>query len=279
MRLASYTLLLLATSFAAQVKQDSRVRLVATANGWSLATVAKLQPLADKTARIIDELVPGPSQDYPSDGIICFEAPLTWVADGNAPAPITYANGLVKDDPPEAHGGVVRIALGDGSAVSPEEFVFQLSHELAHVKMGHRVDNYLEETFATAVSFEVLTRFGYSAYIPIATKSYLENLPVETLEALANGKWKVTRRYWSQRARMEPPKDLRAIATERGFQMVGAHLILHDRHVRWQELIGASVSNPCTASTSADGFSVCLPDLSRMRAQRSLLKPLGLKPK
>jgi hypothetical protein len=241
--------------------------------------VAKLQPLADQITRIVDDLIPGASQDYPGDGIVCFEAPARWkkpeyTAAGFAPPPVTIASERVYDEPPEAHGNEVRIVLNAGPDPSSNDFVFQLSHELAHVKMGHRTDNYLNETFAVALSFEVLLRFGYGAYVLQNEALYMSP---SLLESLVHGRWNALRDYWLSAAKAEALKTPSEQLSDRSFQMVGSVLILHNQNLRWRELLDVSAANTCALNTPANRFDVCPPDFSRMHGQRSFLKPLGLK--
>jgi hypothetical protein len=41
-------------------------------------SVTLLQPVADRVAFEVDNLIPGTPSDYPEDGIICFEAESSW---------------------------------------------------------------------------------------------------------------------------------------------------------------------------------------------------------
>src|SRR5262249_48050974 len=50
----------------------------------------------------------------------------------------------------------VRIALDPKALLCEPELVLELGHELAHIKMDPRYDNYLVETFAMAVSLRTL---------------------------------------------------------------------------------------------------------------------------
>ena len=182
------TLLLLGSSAEAQIAQKTRIVLAAST--FTPQALKELQPIADQVSQIVDELVPGTPLDYPPAGIICFESPARWSsreykAMGYGVPPVTINGPRILDEPPEAIGNTVRIAVHDVQAPDRWRFAFQLSHELAHVKMGARSDNYLEETFATALSLEVLRRLGYEGYLLISEGTYLQELPPTVQKALA----------------------------------------------------------------------------------------------
>jgi hypothetical protein len=268
------TLLLPGSSTGAQVAQKTKVVLVAST--FTPQALRELQPVADQVSQIVDELVPGTPPDYPPGGIICFEAPARWTtpaytAMASDVPPVTIVGPRISDEPPEAIGNAVRIAVHDVQAPDRWRFAFQLSHELAHVKMGARSDNYLDETFATALSFEVLRRLGYEGYLLISEGTYLHQLPSEPQKALALGDWSEAQTYWLGHSKTQGQRK-----DDRPFQTLGAVLILRKRRgPQWTELLNASSANVCASSLSAGTFRVCDPDLSKMRGQKSFLLLLG----
>jgi hypothetical protein len=84
--------------------------------------------------------------------------------------------------------------------------VYQLSHELTHVKMGVRTDNYLDETFAVDASFEVLRRFGYEKYLLMNKDEYLHRLPPTVQTALARERWREAQAYWIEQSKTQGQK-------------------------------------------------------------------------
>ncbi len=90
----------------------------------------------------------------------------------------------------------MRIALNGIQPFDRWRLVYQLSHELAHVKMGVRIDNSLIETFATAVSTEVLRRLGFQGYLMRVEGEDIQILPELIQQQLAYNKWADLKSYW-----------------------------------------------------------------------------------
>ncbi len=270
-------LLLCSVSLEAQKWQGMKVTLAAST--FTQAQLQELQPVADEVTRLVDTLIPGKPQDYPADGIVCFEAPASWKAKSVKPAyspPITFKGPHSTDEPPEAPANTLRIALDEIPGPNRLSLAFQLAHELAHVKMGNRTDNYLIETFAMALSYEVLHRLGYEGYLLENEGLYLKGLPPIPQEALAWEHLEKARAYWLDASKMEALKQPPEQLSGRSFQTLGAILILRSSHLHWAELLNVSSQNLCSTSTSANVFRVCAPDLPRMTRLCSFLEPLGL---
>jgi hypothetical protein len=139
---------------------------------------ALLRAIADRVGVEVDRLIPGQSAAYSADGIFCYVGPGT---------PITLVGAK----------GDIKIALS--AKVLPAnyaEFVFELSHELAHVKMDARYDNYLVETLAVAVSLRVLKAVGSLPARQADIALYKENLPQNVRSAIEIQDWETARGYW-----------------------------------------------------------------------------------
>ncbi len=230
------------------------------------------QPLADEIAMIIDEMIPGIPEDYPADGIVCYEAPSRWTtlaykAQGFAPPPVTVSGPRILDEPQEVVGGRVRIAL---QAVDRSQFAFQLSHELAHVKMGSRTDNYLDETFAVAVSYEVLRRLGYQGYLLVNEGLFIQGLTPVIQKHLAYQEWKAVQSYWRDTSRNQANN-----LGDRSFQTVGALLLLRDKGPNWSKLFNIGRLNTCAATVRPQTFEICNPNLPKLKMLRHELQTLG----
>ena len=268
---------LVSTRSGAEAKALPEMKVTLAASTFTSEALKELQPLADQVSRIVDELIPGEPQDYPHDGIVCFEAPARWTTPeflkaGFSSPPVTLNGAHVYDEPVEAKNNAVRIAVTGVKAPDKWRFAFQLSHELAHVKMGTRTDNYLDETFAVALSYEVLRRLGYEGYLLICEGTDLHKLPSAPQQALASGQWDEAKAYWLIQAKTQNKR-----IDDRTFQTLGAVLILWQKDApHWGELFNAGSENTCSSSAPVNTFQVCDPDLSKMRHQNSLLKRLGL---
>jgi len=120
-----------------------------------------LQNLADRVAATIDRLIPGRVTKSNQPEFLCYIAPDFWRGAAYDPPPITLIGAARLGEPKAARAGTVRIALDSLVLPNHAELVYELAHELAHVKMDPRYDNYLVETLAVAASLEALTVMGF----------------------------------------------------------------------------------------------------------------------
>ncbi|MDR3753238.1 MAG: hypothetical protein P4K93_10650 [Terracidiphilus sp.] len=241
---------------------------------FSQVAIKEFEPVAAQVSSLIDSLIPGFAKGYPPAGIICFEAPPNlgegW---GANPPPITLTGPKLPGEPSETVAGTIRIALFKVQPRDKFRFAFQLSHELAHVKMGPRSDNFLDETFAVAVSYEVLRRLGYEGYLLINQGLYVQDLPLQIQKSVSYGKWKDAQIYWLDQAQKQGES-----MGDRPFQTLGAFLLLRGRGPRWNDLLNISYLNSCPNRVADDQFHICPPDLPRMRVASRELRALGFKP-
>ncbi len=183
-------LFLIVVSFAAlganaTPRPSTPTRIVLDPTTFPKISRPLLQETADQVAKTIDELIPG---DYPgssSSTILCFVADGKW-----ADKPRALVGKPWKIEPPGARLYTMRVALTP--QVLPgawQRLVFQLAHELAHLKMDARVDNNALEAFAVAVSLEVLHRLEYDPYRESNERFYTQSIPPEVMSALNRGEW------------------------------------------------------------------------------------------
>jgi len=225
--------------------QDARLRVVLDPASFGGPAYRALQDTADQVAHEVEQLIPGASSDTE---VFCFAPPPQW-----GHAPITLAGELQPGEPAASARYAVRIALS--RSVLPanrERFAFQLAHELAHVRMDPRVDNDILETFAVAVSFEVLDRMGYGRYLQAATQSLIVPLPLEIRAALGNGSWNDVKLYLKQQQpyHQQHPFDYSLAAA-------GAVLIRATHTFRWSQLFGIGLKNQCPVRTDPPRFQFC----------------------
>jgi len=226
--------------------QDVRLRVVLDPTSFAGPSYDALQKVADQVARVVEELIPGTSPDNPD--VFCFAPPPQW-----GHTPITLAGEPQSGEPAAAARYPVRVALS--RSVLPgdwERFAFQLAHELAHVRMDPRFDNDILETFAVAVSFEVLDRMGYSRYLRAAIQSLIAPLPSEIRVALANGSWDDVNLYLKQRRQYheQHPFDYSLAAA-------GAVLIRAVHALPWGRLFGIGLKNQCPSRADPPRFQFC----------------------
>ena len=250
------------------------MKVILDSETFSPQAVKDLDPVAVQVTAIIDALIPGHPRDYPSGGIVCFDATKSAgsVAWQNNPPPITLTGPKLPGEPGATVAGTLRIALFGIQPSDKWRLALQLSHELAHVKMGARIDNYLEETFAVAASYEVLRRLGFEGYLLKNKGIDLEGLPPQIQKSISWGEWKQIGVYWIERSKLQGNR-----MDDRPFQTLGAILLLRDRGPNWSDLFDISRFNSCPVSTTVEPFRVCPPDISKMRRAKHELKALGLR--
>jgi hypothetical protein len=256
---------------SAQISFPTKVAL--DRETFSPSDYLALQQLADTVAQTVDELIPGRMSEFIYGDILCYQ-----VRDTDDPAletamhaPITISATIrYTHEPSAVVAGRTRIALYGVEPLRRERFVYQLAHELAHVKMGVRLDNYLIETLAVAVSQEVLIRMGMTAYLQMEFNTEMLQLPESVQDAYRTADIVALRTYWRGVISSE---ELRV--DNRPFQALGAALI-RMRAVRWRSLLGIGLMNShCPLNNPPSNYTTCPPDLQRMLAIAPILESLG----
>jgi hypothetical protein len=194
-----------------------------------------MQQLADVVNKTVDQLIPGFASDLPQGIILCYQVPQSvHYFDTTDPPPITLSDSkLHAYEPNSVRAGQVRIALRYVDN-HPQQFAFQLAHELAHVKMGVHLDNYLIETLAVAVSYEVLIRMQWATYVKEEIDIDIAALPEPLQIAFKNQDFGALRSFWQQRS---PHEGI--CLSDRSFQTVGA-ILIRRQQVPWAHLLGTS---------------------------------------
>jgi len=226
--------------------QEARLRVVLDPASFAGSTYNAMQNVADQVARVVEQLIPGTSPD--NIDVFCFAPPSGW-----GHTPITLAGERQSGEPTASARYPVRVALS--RSVLPadwERFSFQLAHELAHVRMDPRFDNEILETFAVAVSFEVLERMGYASYLQRAIESLIAPLPAQIRVALANGSWSQVNLYLRRQRQYheEHPFDYSLAAA-------GAVLIRAAHALPWSRLSGIGRKNQCPPRADPPRFQFC----------------------
>jgi hypothetical protein len=195
-------IVLLIVKATASAQQPS-TKLTLDRETFSPAGYAALQELAHQVAATIDQLIPGQVSEFVHGDILCFQVTTKTLGKAtDAPSPpVTISNDYkLSYEPTASVAGRTRIALFEVEPLYTTSyrarFVYQLSHELAHVKMGVRIDNSLIETLAIAVSHEVLVRQGMIAYANSEFNEQMHRLPDEVQRAYAAGSLTEPQRYW-----------------------------------------------------------------------------------
>ncbi len=211
---------------------------------------ALLRAVADRVAVVVDRLIPGQATSYPADGIPC--------SIGAAEAPVTLVG---------AKGGVRIVLSAKVLPTNYSELVFELAHELAHVKMDARYDNYLVEAFAVAVSLRVLKAVGSNPARQADIAMYTDELPQEVQAAIEREDWGTAKRYWQSKIPSRGAGDF-------SLAFLGALILEAARQPVWQELLNAGESSEDCVVPDEE-FQVCSPALSRMTGLAPALRALG----
>ena len=253
-------------------KKPASMRVILDTETFSPQALANLGPTAANVAALVDELIPGTPANYPLGGILCFEATPAWGGPWvSSSPPITLAGPKLPHEPIQSKGGAIRIAVFGVQPSDNWRFAFQLAHELGHVEMGATGDNYLDETFATALSFEVLRRLGYQGYLLRVEGDFVSQLPPKVQESLAFGRWEEIQRYW-----LTETKDQGMRMDDRPLQTLGALLLLRGSGPKWADLLNIAALNDCPSRTAAVSLQICPPDFARIKKKaRRELKDLG----
>ncbi len=253
---------------------------------FPLSRYREMQMIADKVALTVDQVIPGQVESFPDSGIVCYIAPKAWNDDHLHPPPITLVGPKQNGEPESAHQNTVRIAVNDqvlsSTYAGEAEFVFELTHELAHVKMDARYDNYLVETFAVAVSLKVLRELGYNQYRNDTVRLYTHRLPEGIQSAIERKAWNEAALQWQS----EIPKQKSGPSGtwDFSFAMLGSILLEAAQQPVWPNLLGVGrISEKCvlfdgtpvSAPDAAMRFKVCLPAIRRMNELRPALTALA----
>lgn len=195
-----------------------------------------LQETADQVAQEVDRLIPG---DYPAGRnpkILCFVASDTW-----AEMPRAFVGKPRKIEPASARNYEMRVALTPNVLPGAwQRLVFQLAHELAHQKMDARVDNNALESFAVAVSLEVLHRLGYDPYREGNERYYAQTIPPEVMSALKHGDWSTIGLYLRYEWRNEEAGNWK-----RDTQFLAAMALRKSGNFPWERLLNVGATAQC----------------------------------
>ena len=233
--------------------------------------VAELQRLADGVSSQVDGLIPGQGGGL-KGFIFCYQVHEDELAfEKEIGAPVTISASFRYDhEPTEVVPGRIRIALFGINPLRESRFVYQLAHELAHVKMGATVSNYLIETFAIAAALEITRRMGFASYADLEIASELEHLPATEQTLYNERNYPKLRRYWQQQV----PQQVLEVQN-RPFQTLGA-VLLENTVVPWPQFLDIALENGnCPLNNPPKNFTSCSPDLPRMIRVKSSLEALG----
>ena len=97
--------------------------------------------------------------------------------------------------------------------------------------MGVRTDNYLDETFAVAVSLEVLLRLGCGGYMLPAEGHDLQLLPYPVQQQVANAEWGELASYWKRQFDLESGEGKEQLS-EKGLRCMGLIITRHRKRVQ-----------------------------------------------
>ena len=242
----------------------------------------EMQQTADNVSLTVDHLIPGQSAAYPAAGILCFVAPEAWHGAVNDPPPITLVGASRQGEPLAAHPYSVRIAL-DRSVLpkNQPELIYELAHELAHVKMDARYDNYLVETFAVAVALKVLQELRLDPVRKTDIDHYPQHLPQPIRSAIDRRDWKEATLYWQSEI---PNQKLTPFGQWNfSFATLGALVLEASQQPVWANLLdAAAISDHCILSNGraprmadAAEFKTCRPTIQGMIKLGPALKALG----
>ena len=244
--------------------QNARLRVALDPVSFAGPTYQAMQNVADEVGRVVGQMIPGTSSE--TTDVFCFAPPPQW-----GHAPITLVGDPQPGEPAASARYRFRVAVS--RSVLPEDserFAFQLAHELAHVRMDPRFDNEILETFAVAVSFEVLERMGYQRYLQAAIQSLIGPLPPEVRAALSSRSWQDVNLYLKQQRQYheQHPFDYSLAAA-------GAVIIRAAAVVPWSQLSGIGLKNVCPMRADPPRFQFCALDESSLPQLLPVFRLLG----
>lgn len=207
-----------------------------------LSHTAGLLSVAGSVAAVVEELIPG----APPFG----DRPIALVY--NAEGPRTLWN--EQDQKSKSY----RVRLSTKGALW-QQFAYQLSHELGHIKLGPARSNLLIETFAVAISIRALELLtdawaksppfpwngwakyaaGLPAYIEGTRATSLRSLPADIRDGFAERSVK-ERLAWLATSRNATEKLPLAHEQSRAWQHV-AVTTLDGKNVKWAKLLGLAM--------------------------------------
>ncbi len=229
------------------------------------------QAYANLVANEVNALIPGLPADTTNPRVICFEETADFSKALNSEGPITIHGPKVPGEPEETKANTLRIAVSGVQPLFMRRFVYQLAHELAHIKMGVSIDNMLFETFATAVSFEVLRRMNLYDYLIPTTQTMIRELHPAVQAQLAAGDFSSLRTAYQLEA-----TERWFFGQDRPMQTLGALLMQAGGEPNWHLLLGVSALTNCDPGWPADvTVKACRPDIKAMKAIGLSLTSLG----
>jgi hypothetical protein len=241
--------LLITLAFCCPKTQASNTRIVLDPSTFPPISRPLLQETADQVAKALDELIPGDYPNHRNPKILCLVAKGKW---GDHPR--AFIGKPRKIEPAGARNYDMRIALTP--EVLPgawQRLVFQLSHELAHQKMDARVDNNAIETFAVALSLEVLHRLGYDPYREANERYYTQTVPPEVISALNRSDWQTVGLYIRYQWRLEFREDW-----TRPTQFVAAMALRKMGNFPWNKMLNIGATAEC-GSNRPEGWAQFCP--------------------
>jgi hypothetical protein len=138
--------------------------------------------------------------------------------------------------------------------------------------MGARADNYLVETFAVAVSYEVLQRMGENSYTQLARSIDFAKLPDQVQTQLNAKDWPALETYWQSGIPSQAGKP-----NDRPFQTLKRLYTCYLKNLRSQTGLfsGIAYFDDCKVVNSDFPTRICPPDLPRIAQLGLNLSPLG----
>jgi len=229
--------------------------------------------MAAAVAVQVDAFISGRPRDYPASGtILVFGNTPTMQVQLHHGGPITLRGPKILGEPDTTVGGITRIAVTPMDALYLRRFVYQLAHELAHVKMGGAIDNSLLETFATSVSLEVLKRMGLNDYLIPNVQQMIRSLPPNVQEQIANGDFAALQTYWQEQCGQRWH-----VMDDRPVQYLGTILLQVRNQYFWPLLL--NVGELSIGRNDQNLPTILLPpDISAMQKKGIDLTALGYSP-
>lgn len=254
----------------AQRANQSAIAVVLDHDTFSDTTYEAMQSTANSVAEIVNRLIPGIPKGYNQAYVLCYLGKLGQPQTTLGPIPPA---GFPLDRP--INEVRIGVAVGQGDT---QMLAFQLAHELTHVKMGAKNDNYLVELFAVAVQLEVLKRMGFSKMLAAEFQDpavgWEHSWSPEVYTAILQRDDVFLSRYWqSQELRQQ-----RLNHTDWNYSLssVGALLIAAHGQLDWSKLLNiGELSSGCHPMGEGLLTQDCQPDRGALLLREPVLKWLG----